>query len=61
MEEKNVCRCSEICPFYKIFEKMGKIKKESETVKHLESAKSELIAALKSAIKDVMKHLKKQK
>lgn len=59
--EIKMCRCSEICPFYKIFEKASKIKEESETVQHLKSAKTELISALKSVMKDVIKQLSKKK
>ena len=58
-QEKNTCSCSEICPFYKIFERIHKAKKKSETVEQIKSLRKELLKTFQAVIKDLTKIAKK--
>jgi len=53
------CRCEEISPFYKLFEKINEKKQTDEVLKHLINAKEELVNALKSFIEKTAVKTKK--
>jgi hypothetical protein len=53
------CRCEEICPFYKLFEKINEKKQTDEVLKHLINAKEELVNALKSFLEKTAVKTKK--